>query len=129
MTPRACPLQNCIFLLGPSVPLTYLTTGPLAWHGSLYTTSPTHLAHPGLPKHCPQTGYKYRKIALVEGRETKQTVAFLKEIRGLGLRRDKGRREERVEVCDWRLLECVAKEHTGKVLGYGVWERCWFCCV
>lgn len=128
MTTTTCPLQNCIFLLGPSVPHNYLITGPLTWHGSLFTTTISHLAHPGLPKHCPQTGLKYRKIALIEGRETARTVEFLKEIRKLGLRRDKGRREERVEVCDW-LLECVAKEHTGKVLGYGVWNRCWFCCV
>lgn len=129
MTSSTCLLANIIFLLAPETPIAYLISGPLAWHGCRYLTSLTHLSDPSLPHYYDrQTRRKYRKVLLIESRKIEESIAYAKQIEGMGLTRSKGQKAY-VEVCDWRLLELVAKEHLGKNLGYNVWKRCWICAI
>ncbi|KAF4626573.1 hypothetical protein G7Y89_g11585 [Cudoniella acicularis] len=126
-----CPLTNYILLLSPLIPkISYIQEKLLPWHGSLYLTSLTFLSHLSLPRHCPLTRKKYRKIVLVETHTnyTKETGDFLKKIESLNLKRSGGRKQW-VEVYDWRLLECMAKIDQGKRLDYCPWKRCFICVV
>ena len=126
LTSHRCPLINCIFILSPCISNSpYILEQLLPWHGCCIVTTLRGLSEPSLPRRCPQTGKKYRKIALVEPNRTEQTVQFLKRIEKLNLRRRKGREKQWVEVYDWRLLECAAKVDKGKELGYNLWRRCW----
>jgi hypothetical protein len=93
-------------------------------HGTTYTTSLHALVRKVLPRRCPETGRKVRKIALVESKNRDETIAFMREIEGLGLKRSSGEREY-IEVFDWRLLEKIAVEEGGRELGYNVWKRYW----
>ena len=138
LTRDRCPLMNYLFLLSPCISTSpYILENLLPWHGSRVVTSLRAFSNPSLPRHCTQTGRTYRKVALVEPNRTEQTVEFLQRIQGLNLRRGtrkrkgKGKGRERetqkqwVEVYDWRLLECVAKQDRGRELGYNPWRRCW----
>jgi hypothetical protein len=132
LTTARCPLVNCIFLLSPCLSHTpYIIENLLSWHGCRITTSLRAFADPSLPRHCPHTGKRYRKIALVEPNRTDQTVAFLKRIEGLNLQRkvrkggEKVKEKQWVEAFDWRLLECIGKIDRGKEPGYNPWRRCW----
>lgn len=126
LSATSCSLSNCMFLLAPCVaPLPYLTENLLPWHGCHRIASLSSLGHPSLPQTCPKTQKKYRKLVLVESNRPKETVAFLKKIRALGLKRRGDGKKDWVEVYDWRLLECVAKMDRGKELGYNPWRRCW----
>jgi hypothetical protein len=125
LTTKRCSLSNCIFLLAPCIALVpWITENLLSWHGSRVVTSLHAFSDHSLPQRCPQTGKKYRKIALVEPNRLPQTVQFLKRVESLNMRRSKGGKFW-VEVFDWRILECIAKVDRGKELGYNPWRRCW----
>jgi hypothetical protein len=125
LSEQTCPLANCLFILAPCIATTpWLTENLLPWHGSCFITSLQALSSPTLPRRCPQTGKKYRKIALVEPNRPQQTIEFLKMIGRLNLTRSRGKKQW-VEVYDWRILECIAKIDRGKKLDYNPWRRCW----
>jgi hypothetical protein len=125
LSEQTCPLANCLFILAPCIATTpWLTENLLPWHGSCFVTSLQALSSPTLPRRCPQTGKKYRKIALVEPNRPEQTIEFLKMIGRLNLTRSRGKKQW-VEVYDWRILECIAKIDRGKKLDYNPWRRCW----
>ncbi|KIM99558.1 hypothetical protein OIDMADRAFT_146213 [Oidiodendron maius Zn] len=73
---------------------------------------------------CPQTGKKYRRIALVESRRANDAAEFMRRIESLDLKTPQ-REKLWVEVYDWRILECVGKVDQGKELTYDPWRRCW----
>ncbi|KUJ17388.1 uncharacterized protein LY89DRAFT_684449 [Mollisia scopiformis] len=119
-----CKLAGCLFLVSPCVASTpWLMDDMLPRHGARIITSLPALSHPSLPRHCPLTGRRYRKIALVESNRAEHTAHFIKSIGKLSLKR-KGRKEW-VEVYDWRLLECFTKVEQGRTAGYDPWKRCW----
>jgi hypothetical protein len=124
LTIDTCILARCLFLISPCISGTpWLMDDLLPRHGARILTSLSSLSHPSIPRHCPQTGRRYRKVALVEPNRTDQTVAFMKKIHSLGLKR-KGKKEW-VEVYDWRLLECFTKVEQGTTVDYNPWRRCW----
>ncbi len=124
VTVNTCKFTRCLFLWSPCIADTpWLMDDLLPRHGARVLTSLSALSHPSLPRYCPQSGRRYRKIALVESNRIEQTAAFLKKIGKLGLKR-KGKKEW-VEVYDWRLLECFTKVEQGKETGYDPWKRCW----
>ncbi|PQE08230.1 hypothetical protein CJF31_00009475 [Rutstroemia sp. NJR-2017a BVV2] len=118
---KTCPFTNCIFILSPAVTSIRHLIKP---HGTTYTTSLQALVRKVLPRRCSETGRKVRKIALVESKKRDETIAFMHEIEGLGLKRSSGEREY-VEVYDWRLLEKIAAEEAGNGVGWNVWKRYW----
>lgn len=125
LTTKPCPLINCIFLLAPCISsIPYINQNLLSWHGSRTVTSLHSFADPSLPRRCPRTGHKYRKIALVEPNRIEQTQEFMNRIGRLNLRRRSGKKQW-VEVYDWRILEYTAKEDRGHEKGYNPWRRCW----
>jgi hypothetical protein len=126
LTDGICPFANCLFILSPCVAkVPWLTENLLSWHGSRFTTSPGVFSKsPTLSSRCPQTGKKYRRIALVEPNRLDQTVEFLKSIRRLNLKRSRGQKQW-VEVYNWRILECIAKADRRQSLDYNPWRRCW----
>lgn len=93
-------------------------------HGTTYTTSLQALARKALPRRCSETGRKVRKIALVESKKREETIAFMREIESLGLKRS-NREREYVEVFDWRLLARIAMEEAGNEFSYNIWKRYW----
>ncbi|KAG0646470.1 hypothetical protein D0Z07_7513 [Hyphodiscus hymeniophilus] len=130
-TQQQCPLINCLFILSPCISaIPYITENLLTWHGSRVVTSLRALSHPSLPRHCPRTGKRYRKIALVETNRSKPTEEFIIQISRLNLMRSRGRtkderKKEWVEVYDWRILEAIAKIDQGQEKGYNPWRRNW----
>ncbi|RDL40923.1 uncharacterized protein BP5553_00902 [Venustampulla echinocandica] len=131
MNPDTCPLGNCIFLLGPCIPnVPLLLESLLPRHGARYITSLADFSHSSLPRRCPRSSKKYRKIILVEPNHTQPTVNFLKQAEKLNLKRSKGRKQW-VEVYDWRLLESIARIDQGKgsILQANSWKKYWMCAV
>lgn len=125
LTPKLCPLTNCIFLLSPCISsIPYITDELLPWHGSRTVTSLHSFSDPSLPRRCPRTGKKYRKIALVESNRSGPTLEFMIRIERLNLRRSRGKKQW-VEVYDWRILEYIMKKDRGEEKGYNPWRRCW----
>ena len=130
LTTQLCPLINCIFVLSPCISnIPYITEDLLSWHGSRIITSLPSFSDPSLPRYCPRTGKRYRKVALVETNRTGPTAEFIKRISRLNLTRKRGRnekeRKEWVEVYDWRILESIAKMDQGQEKGYNPWRRNW----
>lgn len=124
LTSETCIFARCLFIISPCMAgVPWLTDDLLSLHGARVLTSLSSLTHPSIPRHCPQTGRRYRKLALVEPNRAEQTAAFMKRIQSLGLKR-KGKKEW-VEVYDWRLLECFTKVEQGTAVNYDPWERCW----
>jgi hypothetical protein len=129
LTEQTCPLSNCLFITAPCVATTpWLIENLLPWHGVSYATSLRAFSDPSLPRRCSKTGKKYRKIALVETNRPEKTTEFLRRIEDLNLKTPLGEKQ-RVEVYDWRILECIAKVDQGKQLAYDPWRRCWICAV
>jgi hypothetical protein len=125
MTEQTCQLINCLFISAPCIASTpWLIENLLPWHGASFVTSLQALLDPSLPRRCPQTGKKYRKIALVETNRPEKTAEFLKSIGRLNLKTSQGKKDW-IEVYDWRILECIAKVDQGKQLAYDPWRRCW----
>jgi hypothetical protein len=125
LTTKLCPLTNCIFGLAPCISSNpYITENLLSWHGSHTITSFRSFSDPSLPRRCPRTGKKYRKIALVEINRTKPTREFMQQIQDLDLRRSRGKKQW-IEVYDWRILEAMTKQDRGKEYGYNPWRRNW----
>jgi hypothetical protein len=125
LTKKTCPLASCLFIIAPCIATTpWLIENLLPWHGVSFITSLQALLDPTLPRRCPQTGKKFRKIILVETNRPEKTAQFLKRIGNLNLRTPQGKKQW-VEVFDWRILECIAKVDQGKELTYDPWRRCW----
>ena len=119
-----CKFTGYLFLLSPCISgVPWVVDDLLPRHGGSVITSLASLSHPSLPRHCPHTGRRYRKIALVEPNRVEQTATFMKMISRLNLKR-KGKKEW-VEIYDWRVLECVTKLEQGKSTSYDPWKRCW----
>ena len=129
LTSGFCPLTNCIFILSPCISNSpYIAEDLLSWHGSCTITSLCSFSDPSLPRYCPRTGKRYRKIALVETNRTKPTAEFIARVSRLNLmRRGRGGEEKKewIEVFDWRILEAVAKLDRGEEKGYNPWRRNW----
>jgi len=102
-----------------------MTEELLGGHGCRYITSIRALSHPSLSTRCPQTGKRFRKVALVEPRDKESTCDFLTRIKKLKLT-SKGKKET-VEVYDWRLLEFISKIEQGKEYEYNFWARSFIC--
>lgn len=125
MNEQTCQLISCLFISAPCIASTpWVIDNLLPWHGLSFVTSLRALLDPSLPRRCPQTGRKYRKIALVETNRPEKTAEFLKRIGRLNLKTSQGKKEW-IEVYDWRILECMAKVDRGKQLAYDPWQRCW----
>lgn len=124
LTPETCKFTRCLFIVSPCISRTpWLMEDLLPKHGVRIITSLHGLSHPSLPRHCPLTGRRYRKIALVESHRPDQSAAWMKKIGRLRLKR-KGRKEW-VEVYDWRLLEISTKIEQGQPREYDPWNRCY----
>lgn len=124
----SCHFKNKIFILSPCISRSpHIVTELLPAHGAHFVTSLAALSCRRLPRRNEQSGKRYRKIVLVESRNTERTAQFVQKVLKLGLKR-KGKREE-IEVYDWRLLECIAKLDGGRKLNYDPWERCWMLAV
>jgi hypothetical protein len=125
LTGQTCPLSNCLFVLATSISTTpWLIESLLPWHGVSYVTSLKAFASCAIPNRCPQTGKRYRKIALVETRSPNEAAQFMKNIGKLNLQAPHGEKQW-IEVYDWRILECIGKVDQGKELTYDPWQRCW----
>lgn len=107
-----CAFHNAMFVLSPCISSHLWLVDLLQSHGATYITSSLPLTRGILPKSCPKTGKRIRKIALVEHGRIDQTIAFMEQIHALHLMRSNGKRDW-VEVCDWRLLEKVAGAEKG----------------
>ena len=134
MTSSECPLIRCIVLLSPSLAASpALINELLPWHGLQYITDFKALSNPHLPRICPKTGLRYRKMVLVETHNRRETVDFLGQIEDLNLRHrvKRGKRDvkgnmwtkEYVEVYDWRILQAIANIDRGRVFDYDPWQR------
>ncbi|KAM3068978.1 hypothetical protein ACMFMG_004155 [Clarireedia jacksonii] len=122
---KVCQFSNCVFIISPDVrSIRHLPDDLIKPHGATYTTSLQALARKALPRRCPETGRKVRKIALVESKKREDTIAYMREIEHLGLKRSNGDREY-VEVFDWRLLEKIAMEEAGSRFSYNIWKKYW----
>lgn len=122
---QTCPLSNCLFILAPCISTTpWLIENLLPWHGVSYATSLKAFSSLVMPNRCPQTGKKYRRIALVESRRPNDAAEFMRRIESLDLKTPQ-REKICVEVYDWRILECIGKVDQGKELTYDPWRRCW----
>ncbi|KAM0161735.1 hypothetical protein ACHAQE_004030 [Botrytis cinerea] len=118
-----CAFHNAIFILSPCISSHLWLTDLLKSHGATYITSLLPLTRKVLPKRCPKTGKRVRKIALVEHGRINQTIAFMKQIGALQLTRSNGKRDW-IETCDWRLLEKIAGLEKGNEnIQAGIWER------
>ncbi|KAF7877037.1 uncharacterized protein EAF02_008257 [Botrytis sinoallii] len=118
-----CAFHNAIFILSPCISSHLWLIDLLQSHGATYITSLLPLTRKVLPKRCPKTGKRVRKIALVEHGRINQTIAFMKQIGALQLTRSNGKRDW-IETCDWRLLEKIAGLEKGnESVELGVWER------
>ncbi|KAF7923200.1 uncharacterized protein EAE98_007905 [Botrytis deweyae] len=118
-----CAFHNAIFILSPCISSHLWLIDLLQSHGATYITSLLPLTRTVLPKRCPKTGKRVRKIALVEHGRINQTIAFMKQIGALQLTRSNGKRDW-IETCDWRLLEKIAGLEKGnESVELGVWER------
>ncbi|KAK6598441.1 DNA ligase 4-like protein 1 [Botrytis cinerea] len=118
-----CAFHNAIFILSPCISSHLWLTDLLKSHGATYITSLLPLTRKVLPKRCPKTGKRVRKIALVEHGRIDQTIAFMKQIGALQLTRSNGKRDW-IEACDWRLLEKIAGLEKGNEnIQAGIWER------
>ena len=127
LTHHVCPLTNCIFLLASSIAsLPLLIQRLLPWHGARYVLTLEAFSSPSIPRRCPRTSKKIRKLVLIESRSTDESVEFMKSIDALELKRPCGKKEW-VEVYDYRLLEMVAKVDLGidKGSGYNPWQKFW----
>ncbi|KAF5870897.1 putative atp dependent dna ligase domain protein [Botrytis fragariae] len=107
-----CAFHNAIFILSPCISSHLWLIDLLQSHGATYITSLLPLTRKVLPKRCPKTGKRVRKIALVEHGRIDQTIAFMKQIGALQLTRSNGKRDW-IETCDWRLLEKIAGSEKG----------------
>jgi hypothetical protein len=132
LSTATCPLINCIFLIPPSLPSAAknrLISNLLPLHASIYLTSIPELASPFLPRRCPVTGRKYRKIVLIEPREVEESKRILIQVERLKLTRSQNRKVW-VECCDWRLLDGIAKsEQEVEGSSANLWKRYWMCAV
>ncbi|KAF7948110.1 uncharacterized protein EAE97_003521 [Botrytis byssoidea] len=118
-----CAFHNAIFILSPCISSHLWLIDLLQSHGATYITSLVPLTRKVLPKRCPKTGKRVRKIALVEHGRTHQTIAFMKQIGALRLTRSNGKRDW-IETCDWRLLEKIAGLEKGnESVEVDIWER------
>lgn len=125
LTEKLCPLNNCLFILAPCISTNpWLINNLLPWHGVSYATSLEAFSTLTRLRRCPQTGKKYRNIALVEIRTPQKTAEFLKAIGNLNLKTSRGEKQW-IEVYDWRILECIGKVDQGKELTFDPWQRCW----
>ncbi|CZR56679.1 uncharacterized protein PAC_06568 [Phialocephala subalpina] len=121
---EACMFTGCLFIVSPCIATTpWLMEDLLPRHGVRVITSLSGLSHPSLPRHCPVTGRRYRKIALIESHRPNQSAEWMKKIGRLRLKR-KGRKEW-MEVFDWRLLEISTKIEQGQPKEYDPWKRCY----
>ncbi|KAJ8061729.1 hypothetical protein OCU04_009527 [Sclerotinia nivalis] len=108
-----CVFNNTIFILAPCISShLWLTEDLLKPHGATYITSLLPLTRRVLPKRCPNTGRRVRKIALAEHGRKEQTLAFMHQIKALNLTRSNGK-HDLIEVADWRLLEKIANVELG----------------
>ncbi|KAF7859668.1 hypothetical protein EAF04_008747 [Stromatinia cepivora] len=108
-----CVFNNTIFILAPCISShLWLTEDLLKPHGATYITSLLPLTHRVLPKRCPNTGRRVRKIALAEHGRKEQTLAFMHQIKALNLTRSNGK-HDLIEVVDWRLLEKIVNVELG----------------
>lgn len=121
--PTSCLFHNTLFILAPYITThLFLTENLLASHSCTYITSLQPLTRKLLPKRCPQTGRRVRKIALVEYNRREQMIAFMRQIEELGLKRSCGKHDW-IEVVDWRLVEKIGKvEKSGEGLEE-IWRR------
>ncbi|KAF7945306.1 hypothetical protein EAE96_010083 [Botrytis aclada] len=118
-----CAFHNAIFILSPCISSHLWLIDLLQFHGATYITSLLPLTRKVLPKRCPKTGKRVRKIALVEHGRIDQTIAFMKQIGALQLTRSNGKRDW-IETCDWRLLEKIdALEKGNENVKVDIWER------
>ncbi|TGO11709.1 hypothetical protein BTUL_0103g00060 [Botrytis tulipae] len=118
-----CAFHNAIFILSPCIFSHLWLIDLLQSHCATYITSLLPLTRKFLPKRCPKTGKRVRKIALVEHGRTHQTIAFMKQISALQLTRSNGKRDW-IETCDWRLLEKIAGLEKGsESVEVDIWER------
>ena len=126
LTEKICPLTNCVFLLAPCVASLPLLQELLPHHGARYVSSLSALSDPSIPRRCPRTSKKIRKIALVESHLYDKTLRFMKSIHALELKRPCGKKEW-IEVYDYRLLEMVANVDRGieRDSGFNPWQRSW----
>jgi hypothetical protein len=127
-----CPLINCIFLVPdtlPSIVKSRLITNLLPQHACTYLTSIIKLADNSLPRRCPVTSRKIRKIVLIEPRELEESRKTLTQVEGLKLTRSQNRKVW-VECFDWRLLEGISRREL-EIEGSGAnpWKRYWMCAV
>ncbi|QSZ32610.1 hypothetical protein DSL72_002189 [Monilinia vaccinii-corymbosi] len=117
-----CFFNNTLFILAPCISShLWLTENLLKSHGATYITSLLPLTRKFLPKRCPETGRRVRKIALVESNRREQTKAFMYRLEKLNLTRSNGERDWIMAV-DWRLLEKVVKMEKGDELG-DIWHQ------
>ncbi|KAG4030135.1 hypothetical protein MFRU_013g01580 [Monilinia fructicola] len=118
-----CHFKNTLFILSPCISShLWLTENLLKSHGATYITSLHPLTRKALPKRCPQTGQRVRKIALVECNRREQTTAFMHRIANLHLTRSNGEHDWILAV-DWRLLEKVAPREKGNSKSADIWHR------
>ncbi|KAI1501092.1 hypothetical protein F5X99DRAFT_428676 [Biscogniauxia marginata] len=99
---------------------------PAAWHrdGGEAETGGQAARHNGIAPGRRQRRTRARKICLVESRRREATEAFLQEVERAGPRTRDGAREW-VAVYDWRLLESVAEEESGRTTALSPWRR-WY---
>ncbi|KAI9651096.1 hypothetical protein NHQ30_001133 [Ciborinia camelliae] len=121
----SCLFTNTIFILAPCISsFPFLTDHLLPSHGATYITSLQPLTRKLLPKRCPITGTRVRKIAVVESGRRDQMIAFLRRIENLHLTRANGKHDW-IEVVDWRLLEKIRGVEGGGEVGDGVVGGVW----
>ncbi|KAG9236543.1 hypothetical protein BJ875DRAFT_371891 [Amylocarpus encephaloides] len=127
-----CSLAACIFMIPSTLPAairTWIFTKLLPDHACRYITSVEHLAHSSLPHRCPLTNMKYRRIVLIEPKDTDNSSQLLQQVEDLKLTRSQGRKYW-CEVFDWRLLEGVTKRESGiEGSGANPWKRYWMTAV
>lgn len=114
----SCKLADTIALLSPCVAqMPYLTEDMLRRHGISFTADVNDLEN--------DNNRDKRKIVLVETHRAGPTAETIHRLTTLDLPRWD------VEVYDWRLLECLAKEERDDEgdLGFDYWERCFVCTV